>query len=113
MTKELINMAAKRLSEEARAEYGDTLSRVFLFGSCARGDFDNESDIDMMILLNVDQKSINHELEKAISIASRVGEEFDYEVLLSPVVQSEDMFNKYLNVIPFYQNVMKEGVRYV
>lgn len=113
MTQELINNATARLTEEAKAEYGDRLSRIYLFGSCARGDYDNESDIDVMILLNTDHASVNKELDKAIAIASRVGEEFDYNVLLSPVVQSEDMFNKYLKVLPFYQNVIKEGIQYV
>ncbi len=113
MTQELINNATLRLTEEAKAEYGDRLSRIFLFGSCARGDYDNESDIDVMILLNTNPEAVHKELNKAISIASKIGEEFDYNVLLAPVVQSEDMFNKYLKVLPFYQNVIKEGIQYV
>jgi predicted nucleotidyltransferase len=32
--------------------YGDRLQEVVLYGSYARGDYDEESDIDLMIILN-------------------------------------------------------------
>jgi hypothetical protein len=32
--------------------YGDRLNGIVLFGSYARGDYDEESDIDLMMLLN-------------------------------------------------------------
>ena len=44
----------KDLSEKAKEVYGDKLMEVILYGSCARGEFDNESDVDVMILLDVE-----------------------------------------------------------
>ena len=34
-----------------RCRYGDDLLRVVLFGSKARGDFDDESDIDLLVVV--------------------------------------------------------------
>lgn len=68
MTKELINLALDRLTEETRKEYGDMLKRVILFGSCARGDFDDESDVDIMILLDVSPEQLVNEREKIFPI---------------------------------------------
>ena len=37
----------------ARDSLGDKLNKVILYGSYARGDYDDESDIDIMILADI------------------------------------------------------------
>ena len=39
------------VKQDLVAFYGDRLQKVILFGSCARGDFHDESDIEIMPLL--------------------------------------------------------------
>lgn len=112
MTKELINRAVSRYTEEAKKTFGSKLYRVILFGSCARGDFDDESDVDIMILLDVPREEIPDERSKTADISGRLDEEFDYDVLFAPVVESKDIFEKYQNAMPFFSNVIKEGQRY-
>ena len=82
-------------------------------GSCARGDYDDESDVDIMILLDVPQEEIPAERGKTVRISSKLDEEFDYDILFAPVVESKDVFMKYQNAMPFFSNVMKEGKVYV
>ena len=113
MTKELINRAVSRYAEEAKNIYGLKLYQVILFGSCARGDYDDESDVDIMILLDVPQEEIPGERGKTVRISSKLDEEFDYDILFAPVVESKDVFMKYQNAMPFFSNVMKEGRVYV
>ncbi|MBQ9504489.1 MAG: nucleotidyltransferase domain-containing protein [Lachnospiraceae bacterium] len=113
MTKELINRAVSRYVEEARNTYGTKLYQVILFGSCARGDYDDESDVDIMILLDVPREDIPKERDKTAKISSKLDIEFDYDVLFAPVVESKDVFMKYQNAMPFFSNVMKEGKTYV
>lgn len=113
MTKELINRAVSRYAEEAKNIYGLKLYQVILFGSCARGDYDEESDIDIMILLDVPREAIPDERSRTAEISSKLDEEFDYDVLFAPVVESKDIFMKYQNAMPFFSNVMKEGKVYV
>lgn len=112
MTKDMINQAVSRYAEEARKTFGSKLYRVILFGSCARGDFDDESDVDIMILLDVPQEEIPNERGKTAAISSKLDIEFDYDILFAPVVESKDVFMKYKNAMPFFNNVMKEGLNY-
>lgn len=44
--------------EELIKLFGAKVERIILYGSYARGDFNLESDVDIMILLNCDQKEI-------------------------------------------------------
>ena len=113
MTKELINKAVSRYTEEAKSIYGSKLYQVILFGSCARGDYDEESDIDIMILLDVPREAIPDERSKMAAISSKLDEEFDFDVLFAPIVESKDVFMKYKNVMPFFSKVETEGHAYV
>ena len=113
MTKELIDRAVTRYAEEVKKTYGSSLYQVILFGSCARGDFDSESDIDIMILLDVPHEDLPKERGKTAEISYRLDLEFDYDVLFAPVVESKEIFMKYKNVMPFFMSVSKEGLHYV
>ena len=113
MTKELINEAVMRYAEEAKNTYGSKLYRVILYGSCARGDFDEESDVDIMILLNIPQSDVKNERKRARNIANQVDKEFNYEVMLMPSIQSREHYEKYLNALPLFRDIEKEGIAYV
>jgi len=46
----------KELVDELKKLYGDNLSRVILYGSKARGDATEDSDIDILVVLKNIQK---------------------------------------------------------
>jgi predicted nucleotidyltransferase len=77
--------------------------QIILFGSIARGDYHEFSDIDLLIVKNTDTRFID-----------RIGEV--YELLqtrmpVEPLVYTEDELNTMLNnKNGFIENVMKEGV---
>ena len=50
---ETIQMILKKYVDELKKIYGTYLKSVVLYGSYARGDFSEESDIDIMILLDL------------------------------------------------------------
>lgn len=78
--------------------YGKHLKSVILYGSYARGDYREDSDIDI--------KQYRHEL---------AGETFDFnmdhDLDIKPIAKSEKHFLNWVDVYPFYANVKKEGVK--
>lgn len=88
--------------------FGNKLLKVVLYGSYARGDYDSESDIDVMALVDMDK----NELQKYRRTVSELANDIDLKhgVLLSVKLQDNDTFVKYQNVLPLYKNITKEGV---
>jgi predicted nucleotidyltransferase len=97
--------AVKELIDELKKLYGDNLSRVILYGSKARGDATEDSDIDIMIVLK-DVKDKSKELEKVIKLTTEI--DFRYETLISITLQSEEEYLKKRS--PLLLNVRKEGI---
>ena len=63
------------------------LKRVILFGSYARGDYDEESDIDVMFLIDDEAKILYRKYRKPVRrIISDI--DFKYSVLLCSVLQT-------------------------
>jgi len=81
-------------------------AKIYLYGSRSRGTAKDDSDWDLLILLNKD--NITTETEKEITYPL-YDLEFDTGEVISPMVYSEKEWNSKYKVTPFYQNVMKEG----
>ena len=89
--------------------YGKHLKTVILYGSYARGDYTKDSDIDIMVLLDlsdIDIKKYRHELSGATYDFN-----MDYDVDIKPIAKNQEHFNKWVEVYPFYSNVASEGVK--
>ena len=52
------------LSKKIREKFGDRIDRIILFGSYARGDYNADSDIDLLLIVN--DTNIEYELRKFI-----------------------------------------------
>ena len=101
---ELLNITGRKL----RDVFGDKLDRVILYGSYARGDYDDESDIDVMALVDMDRNELSKYRRKVSSFAGDI--DLEYDVLLSLKLQDKDTFDKYGSTLPFYKNVIRDGV---
>ena len=81
MTEEKIHTVVKCFAEEARKIYGSKLQKIILYGSCVRGDFKIDSDVDILVLLNVDSEEINAERKRILDVTDRL--DLDYDVVLA------------------------------
>lgn len=88
--------------------YGSHVRQIILYGSYARGDFRADSDIDIMILLDLSDL----ELKAYGNQLSYMTYDFnmDYDLDIKPIAKSESHFNKWVVNYPFYANIHKEGV---
>ncbi len=83
-----------------------SVSKVILFGSKARGDHDEHSDIDLLVVAS---KLLHWKEEKAI-----IGALFDigmeYDVIFSPLFTSIDEWeNGIFTEFPVYQEISRDG----
>lgn len=87
---------------------GNTLDSVIVYGSYARGDYSELSDIDVMILVALTEEKIKKISDEISDMA------FDYlmkfGVDISPVITNIDHFNYWADNLPYYRNVRDEGV---
>jgi len=88
--------------------YKNNLSRIILFGSYARGDFKTESDIDIMILVNLNERQIEDLEDYKYDILEELS--YKYPVYISVMVYNIDYFNKWKNNMPLFKNVVKDGI---
>ena len=99
---------ALRLAEEFRqkltAALGDHV-QVILFGSQARGEATDESDVDVLVILPNLEKAT---LDIALEIAWEVSFEAGTVLSVIPAAQKE---MELLSASPFFKMVRKEGIR--
>ena len=75
----------------------------------ARGDYDEELDIDAMFLIDDEAKILQSKYRKPVQrVISDIN--WDYSVLLCSVLQNEQDFYAVVEDIPFYHNVEKGGI---
>ena len=57
---QVLNEILKKYVEDVHEIYGEKLKTIILYGSYARGDFRPDSDIDIMILVDLSDDEIRH-----------------------------------------------------
>ena len=103
-----LNSLLEETGTQLRKIFGSRLDSVILYGSYARGDYDESSDIDVMALIDMDKTELSKYRRKISSFANEM--DLKYDVLLSVKLQDKYTFDKYRSVLPYYSNVLKEGV---
>jgi len=104
----MITQSSEILSElrqRLEAIYGERLVRLVLFGSQARGDAEDGSDIDVMVVLK-GQVSPCEEIERTEEIVAGIS--LEHDVVICCVFMAEDRFEHEQS--PLLMNVRREGV---
>ena len=80
---------------------------IILYGSYARGEQVEDSDIDILILVN--KEKITYSDEKRIKYPL-YELEFETGTIISPIVFTRDDWEIRHKITPFYKNVKQEGI---
>ena len=88
--------------------YGNHLKQVILYGSYARGDYTKDSDVDIMLLVDLDET----ELDTFSDALSELGFEYnvEHDIWMMPIVKNKKSFLRWSEAYPFYKNVKTEGI---
>ena len=102
--KKICELSSKKMQEI----FGDKLVSVILYGSYARGDYEEFSDIDIMALVDMDKMELKTCQDEVRRFSNDIS--LDYDVLLSIKLQDKDTFDYWQNDLPYFMNVKKEGI---
>ena len=108
-TKNDVNTIVHKIAQTYKDIYSDSLVEVLLYGSHARGDYNEDSDIDLVAIVHGNRLELQKKLDLVWDVSSEL--ELKYEIIISPTVIPHDEFKKYQKVLPYYRNISKEGVK--
>lgn len=96
------NMVVKELTQEISEKFSDRVEQVILFGSHARGEAKEGSDLDVLVIGDV---GLDEVIEITYSLSLKHG------IYISPIVMSRDYFEMLKDEgASFVKNVLEEGV---
>lgn len=86
--------------------FPDNITAIILYGSVARNEATPESDVDIAIII---KKEMDDDIKnKFINWAADL--DLRYDRIFSIIDIKEENLKKWGKVLPFYQNVQKEGI---
>ena len=110
MSNRKVPEAIAELSEEfakgVRELYGEKLSKVILFGSYARGEQHEDSDVDFLVVLNEEKINAFAEISRMSGISAELGLKYNFWISTVPI-----SINRLLQgEVALAINVRKEGI---
>ena len=96
------------LEEKLQRVYGNKLKAVILYGSVARGTATEESDIDIMVLVDGTAQELRTFEDQLSDVSTDIS--IKYFMVFSIIDISYQEYMRWVNTSPFYRNVSKEGV---
>lgn len=83
---------------------------AYLYGSFARGDYHEASDVDILLTADIYQTDIAKYRNKIAEVTSELS--LENGITVSVTVKTAEHFSRYAQILPFYKNVVGEGIRY-
>ncbi|MCL2357458.1 MAG: nucleotidyltransferase domain-containing protein [Defluviitaleaceae bacterium] len=103
-----ITAVTEELRYNTHAILGKKLRKIIIYGSYARGDYKEYSDLDIMVLADYDE-SEERDLQEAIyKISSHAS--LEHDITVSMYLNNDNLFRSRLHISPYYRNVISEGV---
>jgi len=107
-SKAALDAITERVCAAAKETLGERLEKVLLFGSYARGDYDEESDIDIFVLADIQPEDVDEVRDEIRARMAYI--ELEYDAVICLHMACSDNFHNYLDILPYYMNVQKDGV---
>ena len=95
--------------ERVKGVFGEALINGYLYGSYARGDQDEESDVDILLTVDLTDEEIRKQSKAIVKLDSDLSLEHDITVCVT--VKPYEQFIRFAEVSSFYKNVIDEGIK--
>ena len=90
--------------------FGNAIKDAYLYGSYARGDYHAESDIDILLTVDLPPEDIAKHRRSIAEVTSELS--LKHDITVAVAIKPLEQFLRYAQVLPYYQNVLGEGIRY-
>lgn len=107
LNNEIINKIKVESTDLAKKLMGKDLIKVILYGSCARGDYVQDSDIDIALLTSCDRMEVKKYSEDIAVISTKLA--LKYFTVVNFVCLPYDEFIKKKSWYLYFQNIETEG----
>jgi predicted nucleotidyltransferase len=108
MNTESIYLSLNKLKHKLVQNYGDEFNKLILFGSVAKNIFNNDSDVDILIMMNkgskLDSKIKEQLFDNVFDI--EIEDEIPFDVKFFDKSQLKTIHGR----TPFMQNILNNGV---
>ena len=88
--------------------YGADIVGIFLYGSYARGTYHDNSDVDIMVLVNMSEDEIRQIKNSIYDLAFEI--EMNTGIDIAPIIKEKKQYEYWVDTLPFYKNIKEEGV---
>lgn len=103
----LIDVIKKESTCLVRSLMKEDLIEMLLYGSCARGDYTKDSDIDIALLTKSDRLEVKKYDEKLAEIATEIA--MKYFAIVNFVCLPYEEFLEKKTWYPYFMNIVSEG----
>lgn len=107
--RKMIHKIYKETLKESLEVYGDKLESIILYGSYARGDYNEDSDIDIALIIDLSIEELSLIYGKLLDKTIHIGEEENKFVSIVDI--SKQKFEDYKECLPYYSNIDLEGIK--
>ena len=107
LTNEIIADVKKEAFDSAYELIGSDLIKIILYGSCARGDYTDDSDIDIALLTRCSRTEVKKYNDALDMIATQLA--MKYFAIVNFVCLPHDEFMKNKARYEYFQNIDQEG----
>ena len=101
-------LIAREVYSECSKVFPGRIHDAYLYGSYAR--VDSESDIDILLTVDADSTEISRRRYDLAEITSSLS--LKHDITVSVTAKPLSQFRQYSEVLPFYKNVLREGINY-
>ena len=108
LNKDIIDENKKIILEKAPFLIGDKLKEIVIFGSCARGDYNEDSDMDIAVIIDDIRESMSTYTGVLVDLSTDIAME-NYSVVNFLCIPSYDY--NHMRDYELYSNIISEGIR--
>lgn len=107
-TQNQLQIITSAVAKEAKQKLRDRLDAVILYGSYARGDYDDQSDIDILVRIRCKHSELPAYRRTLTHCAGELS--LEHGVTVSVQIADTESYDRYKTALPYYRNIEREGV---